>query len=172
VVQGGAERTRSALNTGIGTVVGSRMGRLLATGVDAVLGKSEELVERYLPGTDEELGECRPRHARHHLPNLGRTPGFLVTPPRDLVAEASHGRAPLCPRNGVQSSGGAHPSTGGGMFRCPAWDGPATRFSSPGPAAAAAGVEVASPERQRRRQSYFVRVGSLSAKLRHRALRR
>ncbi|XP_059687916.1 perilipin-3-like isoform X1 [Gavia stellata] len=91
-VQGGVERTRSALSTGVSTVVGSRVGRLLATGVDAVLGKSEELVERYLPGTDEEL--------------------------------------------------------------------------------AAAGIEVASPERQRRRQSYFVRVGSLSAKLRHRALRR
>ncbi|NWH43740.1 PLIN3 protein, partial [Fregata magnificens] len=91
-VQGGVERTRSALSTGVSNVVGSRVGRLLATGVDVVLGKSEELVERYLPGTDEEL-------------------------------------------------------------------------------AAAAGVDVASPERQRRRQSYFVRVGSLSAKLRHRALR-
>ncbi|NWU53037.1 PLIN3 protein, partial [Dromas ardeola] len=93
-VQGGVERTRSALSTGVCSVAGSRMGRLLATGVDAVLGKSEELVERYLPGTDEEL------------------------------------------------------------------------------AVAAARVEVASPERQRRWQSYFVRVGSLSAKLRHRALRR
>ncbi|XP_063214461.1 uncharacterized protein LOC134526473 [Chroicocephalus ridibundus] len=93
-VQGSVERTRSALSTGVSSVVGSRVGRLLATGVDAVLGKSEELVERYLPGTDEEL------------------------------------------------------------------------------AVAAAGVEVASPEWQRRWQSYFVRVGSLSAKLRHRALRR
>ncbi|KAM9618941.1 perilipin-3-like isoform 4-T4 [Morphnus guianensis] len=93
-VQGGVERTRSALGTGVSTVVGSRVGRLLATGVDTVLGKSEELVERYLPGTDEEL------------------------------------------------------------------------------AATAAGAEAATPERQRRWQSYFVRVGSLSAKLRHRALRR
>ncbi|KAM6369206.1 uncharacterized protein J5M81_014317 [Pluvialis apricaria] len=92
-VQGSVERTCSALSTGVSTVAGSRVGRLLATGVDAVLGKSEELVDRYLPGTEEEL-------------------------------------------------------------------------------AAAAGVEVASPERQRRWQSYFVRVGSLSAKLRHRALRR
>ncbi|GAB0200684.1 perilipin-3-like [Grus japonensis] len=90
-VQGGVERTRSALSTGVSTVVGSGVGRLLATGVDTVLGKSEELVERYLPGRDEEL--------------------------------------------------------------------------------AAAGVEAASPELRRRRQSYFVRVGSLSAKLRHRALR-
>ncbi|NXW25862.1 PLIN3 protein, partial [Circaetus pectoralis] len=94
-VQGGVERTRSALGSGVSTVVGSRVGRLLATGVDTVLGKSEELVERYLPGTDEELGES-----------------------------------------------------------------------------AAAGAEAATPERQRRWQSYFVRVGSLSAKLRHRALRR
>ncbi|XP_074784011.1 perilipin-3-like [Athene noctua] len=88
-VQGGVERTRAALSTGVSTVVASHVGQLLATGVDMVLGKSEELVERYLPGTDEELA-----------------------------------------------------------------------------------AEVATSERQRRRQSCFVRVGSLSAKLRHRALRR
>ncbi|XP_069734250.1 perilipin-3-like [Phaenicophaeus curvirostris] len=92
-VQGGVERTRSALSSSLSTVVGSRVGRLLATGVDTVLGKSDELVERYLPGMDEE----------------------------------------------------------------------------PGPAA---GVEVASVDQRRRWDSYFVRVGSLSAKLRHRALRR
>ncbi|XP_071655645.1 perilipin-3-like isoform X1 [Patagioenas fasciata] len=93
LARGGVERTRSALSTGVSTVVGSRMGQLLATGVDAVLGKSEELVERYLPGMDEQP---------------------LVT----------------------------------------------------------AGAEVASRERQRRRQSCFVRVGSLSAKLQQRALQR
>ncbi|XP_061322956.1 perilipin-3-like isoform X2 [Pezoporus flaviventris] len=87
-VQGGVARTCSALST----VAGSRVGQILATGVDSVLGKSEELVERYLPGTDEELGES--------------------------------------------------------------------------------GTEVAALGHQRRWQSYFVRVGSLSAKLRHRALRR
>ncbi|XP_053905972.1 perilipin-3-like isoform X2 [Cuculus canorus] len=92
-VQGSVERTRSVLSSGVSTVVGSRVGQLLATGMDTVLGKSEELVERYLPGMDEE---------------------------------------PV----------------------------------------AAAGVEVASLERQRRWDSYFVRVGSLSTKLRHRALRR
>ncbi|XP_054252057.1 perilipin-3-like [Indicator indicator] len=91
-VWGGVERTRLALSTGVGTVVGSRVGQLLATGVDAVLGKSEELVERYLPGTEEEP-------------------------------------------------------------------------------AGVADVEVTMPERPKRWQSCFVRVGSLSAKLRHRALR-
>lgn len=55
-VSGAVARTRSAL----GAVAGTRVGRLLATGVDAVLGKSEELLDRYLPRTDEELGECPP----------------------------------------------------------------------------------------------------------------
>ncbi|XP_065514899.1 perilipin-3-like isoform X3 [Lathamus discolor] len=87
-VQGGVARTCSALST----VAGSRVGQILAVGVDTVLEKSEELVERYLPGTDEEL--------------------------------------------------------------------------------AAAGADVAALGQQRRWQSCFVRVGSLSAKLRHRALRR
>ncbi|KAM6107175.1 perilipin-3-like [Pterocles gutturalis] len=86
-VSGAVEGTRWALST----AAGSRLGRLLATGADAVLGKSEELVERYLPGTDDEL---------------------VMTP----------------------------------------------------------GVEVASAGRLRRRQSCFVRVGSLSARLRRGAL--
>ncbi|NXI10429.1 PLIN3 protein, partial [Irena cyanogastra] len=94
-VSGVVARTRSAL----GAVAGTRVGRLLATGVDAVLGKSEELLDRYLPGTDEE-------------PEV--TTGTEVT----------------------------------------------------------RGTEVATQERQRRWQSYFVRVGSLSARLPHRALRR
>ncbi|KAM9174371.1 perilipin-3-like isoform 1-T1 [Mergus octosetaceus] len=94
-VQGSVERTRRALSTGISTVAGSRVGQLLATGADTVLEKSEELVEHYLPRTDEE--------------------------PAAPVAD---------------------------------------------------GTAAASLEQQRRWQSCFVRVGSLSAKLRHRALRR
>ncbi|NXS88790.1 PLIN3 protein, partial [Erpornis zantholeuca] len=94
-VSGAVARTRSAL----GAVVGTRVGRLLATGVDTVLGKSEELLDQYLPRTDEE-------------PEV--TTSMEVT----------------------------------------------------------TGTEVTSPEWQRRWQSYFVRVGSLSAKLPHQALRR
>ncbi|NXC06048.1 PLIN3 protein, partial [Orthonyx spaldingii] len=90
-VSGAVARTRSAL----GAVVGTRVGQLLATGVEAVLGKSEELLDRYLPGKDEELG-----------------------------TEVTTGTA------------------------------------------------VATPEWHRRWQSYFVRVGSLSAQLPRRALRR
>ncbi|XP_068776108.1 perilipin-5-like isoform X1 [Struthio camelus] len=56
-VQGGVERTRAALSAGVGTVVGSPVGRMVVTGVETVLGKSEELLDRYLPMTDEELAK-------------------------------------------------------------------------------------------------------------------
>ncbi|NXQ59055.1 PLIN3 protein, partial [Anthoscopus minutus] len=83
----------------LGAVVGTRVGQLLATGVGIMLGKSKELLDRYLPVTDEEL----------------------------------------------EVTGGTEVTTG---------------------------TEVAMQERQRRWQSYFVHVGSLSARLPHRALRR
>ncbi|NWH90616.1 PLIN3 protein, partial [Aegithalos caudatus] len=82
-VQGGVELTRSAVSSGVSTV-----GQM----VGSVLGKSEELVDHYLPMTDEELAKL------------------------------------------------------------------------------ATAVEGFEPEQQRQQQSYFVRLGSLSTKLRHRAL--
>ncbi|NXK67190.1 PLIN3 protein, partial [Sylvietta virens] len=86
-VQGGVELTRSAVSSGVSTV-----GQMVASGVGSVLGKSEELVDHYLPMTDEEL------------------------------------------------------------------------------ATLATAVEGFEPEQQRQQQSYFVRLGSLSTKVRHRAL--
>ncbi|OXB70316.1 UNVERIFIED_CONTAM: hypothetical protein H355_013652 [Colinus virginianus] len=56
-VRGGVERTRRVLGCSVSTVVGTRLGQLLASGTDTVLEKSEELVEHYLPATDEEPGE-------------------------------------------------------------------------------------------------------------------
>lgn len=98
-VQGGVERTRSVLSTGVSTVVGSRVGRLLATGVDTVLGKSEELVERYLPGTDEELGECRPQKpsprfggAEPPTPLLGTVTVPLLSPPQQRLGCSTPGQ--------------------------------------------------------------------------------
>ncbi|KYO30146.1 perilipin-3-like [Alligator mississippiensis] len=93
-VQGGVELTRAAVASGVSTVMGSAMGQMVASGMGAVLGKSEELVDHYLPMTDEELA------------NL---------------------------------------------------------------ATAVEGFDVASVEQQKQQQSYFVRLGSLSSKLRHRA---
>ncbi|XP_053821674.1 perilipin-3-like isoform X2 [Vidua chalybeata] len=86
-VQGGVELTRSAVSSGVSTV-----GQMVASGVGSVLGKSEELVDHYLPMTDEELAKL------------------------------------------------------------------------------ATSVEGFEPEQQRQQQSYFVRLGSLSTKVRHRAL--
>uniref|UniRef100_A0A8C9MWG8 Perilipin n=2 Tax=Serinus canaria TaxID=9135 RepID=A0A8C9MWG8_SERCA len=86
-VQGGVELTRSAVSSGVSTV-----GQMVASGVDSVLGKSEELVDHYLPMTDEELAKL------------------------------------------------------------------------------ATAVEGFEPEQQKQQHSYFVRLGSLSTKVRHRAL--
>ncbi|NXB03314.1 PLIN3 protein, partial [Cnemophilus loriae] len=86
-VQGGVELTRSAVSSGVSTV-----GQMVASGVGSVLGKSEELVDHYLPMTDEELAKL------------------------------------------------------------------------------ATAVEGFEPEQQRQQQSYFVRLGSLSTKVQHRAL--
>ncbi|XP_058714753.1 perilipin-3-like isoform X17 [Poecile atricapillus] len=112
-VSGAVARTRSAL----GAVVGTRVGRLLATGVGTVLGKSEELLDRNRPGTDGEL-----------------------------AAEA-----------GTEVTRGTEVTTGTEVTR-------GTEVAT--------GTEVAAQEQQRRWQSYFVGVGSLSARLPHRALRR
>ncbi|KAM3656784.1 perilipin-3-like isoform 5-T6 [Ammospiza maritima maritima] len=86
-VQGGVEMTRSAVSSGVSTV-----GQMVASRVDSVLGKSEELVDHYLPMTDGELAQL------------------------------------------------------------------------------ATAVEGFEPEQQRQQQSYFVRLGSLSSKVRQRAL--
>ncbi|NWU89875.1 PLIN3 protein, partial [Upupa epops] len=91
-VQGSVELTKSAVSSGVSTVMGSTVGQMVVSGVGSVLEKSEELVDHYLPMTDEELGKL------------------------------------------------------------------------------ATAVEGFEPEQQKQQQSYFVRLGSLSTKLRHRAL--
>uniref|UniRef100_A0A669QUZ7 Perilipin n=1 Tax=Phasianus colchicus TaxID=9054 RepID=A0A669QUZ7_PHACC len=90
-VQGSVELTKSAVSSGVTTVMGSTVGQMVASGVGSVLDKSEELVDHYLPMTDEELAKL------------------------------------------------------------------------------ATAVEGFEPEQQKKQQSYFVRLGSLSSKLQHRA---
>ncbi|NXP82369.1 PLIN3 protein, partial [Ramphastos sulfuratus] len=91
-VQGSVELTKSAVSSGVNTVMGTTVGQMVASGVGSMLEKSEELVDHYLPMTDEELAKL------------------------------------------------------------------------------ATAVEGFEPEQQKQQQSYFVRLGSLSTKLRHRAL--
>lgn len=54
-IQDGVEMTSFMVNSSINTA--KAVGNVVASGVDAVLWKSEELVDHYLPVTEEELGE-------------------------------------------------------------------------------------------------------------------
>uniref|UniRef100_A0A8D0L7M6 Perilipin n=1 Tax=Sphenodon punctatus TaxID=8508 RepID=A0A8D0L7M6_SPHPU len=56
-VQGSVQMTRSVVSSGVNTVMSSSVGQMVVSGVDAMLGKSEELVDHYLPITDEELAK-------------------------------------------------------------------------------------------------------------------
>lgn len=67
-VQDSMEMTRSVVTSSVNTVIGSRVGQMVVTGVDAMLGKSEELVDHYLPMTDQELGQCMLNRAGGKLP--------------------------------------------------------------------------------------------------------
>ncbi|XP_076977188.1 perilipin-3 isoform X2 [Tamandua tetradactyla] len=93
-VQSGVDMTKSVVTGGVHSVVGSRMGQLVLSGVDTVLGKSEEWADNHLPMTNEELANI---------------------------------------------------------------------------AASVEGFDIASVQRQRQEQSYFVRLGSLSSRLRQHA---
>ncbi|KAK2087097.1 Perilipin-3 [Saguinus oedipus] len=54
-VQSSVDKTKSAVTGGVQSVMGSRMGQMVLSGVDTVLGKSEEWVDNHLPLTDAEL---------------------------------------------------------------------------------------------------------------------
>ncbi|XP_054985179.1 perilipin-3 isoform X2 [Sorex araneus] len=93
-VQSGVDRTKCAVSSGVQSVMDSRVGQMVLSGVDTILGRSEEWVDNHLPMTDAELGRL------------------------------------------------------------------ATSLD---------GVDIASLQQQRQEQSYFVRLGSLSERLRQRA---
>ncbi|XP_032087686.1 perilipin-3-like [Thamnophis elegans] len=93
-VQSGVEMTRSAVSSSVNTVMESSVGQMVSSNLEAALGKSEQLVDHYLPMTDEELAKL---------------------------------------------------------------------------ATAVEGFEIGTVEKQKEQKSYFVRLGSLSSKLRHRA---
>ncbi|XP_044856117.1 perilipin-3-like [Mauremys mutica] len=56
-VQDSMKTTKSVVTDSMSTVVESRMGQLAISGMEAVLEKSEELLDHYLPMTDAELAE-------------------------------------------------------------------------------------------------------------------
>nr|XP_025044070.1 perilipin-3-like [Pelodiscus sinensis] len=56
-MQDGMKTTRSVVAEGMSTVVESRMGQLAISGMEAMLEKSEELLDHYLPMTEDELAK-------------------------------------------------------------------------------------------------------------------
>uniref|UniRef100_A0A8C3FIM4 Perilipin n=1 Tax=Chrysemys picta bellii TaxID=8478 RepID=A0A8C3FIM4_CHRPI len=56
-VQESVEVTKSAVTSSMSTVISSSMGQMAASGIDMALAKSEQLVDHYLPMTEEELGK-------------------------------------------------------------------------------------------------------------------
>ncbi|XP_068942893.1 perilipin-3 isoform X2 [Petaurus breviceps papuanus] len=56
-VQSGVDMTKSMVTSSVNTVMGSKVGQMVLSGMDTVLGKSEEWVDNYLPMTDEELAK-------------------------------------------------------------------------------------------------------------------
>ncbi|XP_041078167.1 perilipin-2 isoform X2 [Polyodon spathula] len=54
-VQESVEMTKAIVNSSVNTVMGSRVVKMVSTGVDTALSKSESLVDMYLPLTEEEL---------------------------------------------------------------------------------------------------------------------
>ncbi|XP_044856110.1 perilipin-3-like isoform X1 [Mauremys mutica] len=56
-VQDSMKTTKSMVTDSMSTVVESRMGQLAISGMEAVLERSEELLDHYLPMTDAELAE-------------------------------------------------------------------------------------------------------------------
>lgn len=93
-VQTGVDATKCAVASGVQSVMGSRVGQMVLSGVDTMLGKSEEWMDNHLPMTDAELARL---------------------------------------------------------------------------ATSLEGFDIASVQQQRQEQSYFVRLGSLSERLRQRA---
>ncbi|KAM5189844.1 perilipin-3 isoform 1-T2 [Callospermophilus lateralis] len=93
-VQSGVDMTKSMVTSGVHSVMGSRVGQMVMSGVDTMLCRSEEWMDNHLPMTDEELARI---------------------------------------------------------------------------ATSLEGFDVASVQQQRQEQSYFVRLGSLSERLRQRA---
>ncbi|XP_078411822.1 perilipin-3-like [Cetorhinus maximus] len=57
VVHGGIEKTKTVMVVGVNTVMASRVGQMVVNGVDSALNKSEEMVDHYLPMTEEELAK-------------------------------------------------------------------------------------------------------------------
>ncbi|XP_075753368.1 perilipin-3-like isoform X3 [Pelodiscus sinensis] len=70
-VQGSVDSTKSVMTYSVSTAMGSRMGQMAMSGMEAVLEKSEELLDQYLPITDEEQEQEAPLQHPSYFVRLG-----------------------------------------------------------------------------------------------------
>uniref|UniRef100_A0A8C8VJI0 Perilipin n=1 Tax=Pelusios castaneus TaxID=367368 RepID=A0A8C8VJI0_9SAUR len=70
-VQDSMETTRSVMTHSMSAIMESSVGQKVVSSIDALLGISEELVDHYLPITDEELGQEQQREPKSYYVRLG-----------------------------------------------------------------------------------------------------
>ncbi|XP_028260178.1 mannose-6-phosphate receptor binding protein 1 [Parambassis ranga] len=76
-VMGGVELTRAAVSGGIGTVMGTRMGQMVSSGMGLALSRSENWVDQNLPLTERELAAVAEPTACE-VTSLSASPSYFV----------------------------------------------------------------------------------------------
>ncbi|XP_029002891.1 mannose-6-phosphate receptor binding protein 1 isoform X2 [Betta splendens] len=76
-VMGGVEMTRAAVSGGIGTVMGTRMGQMVSSGMGLALSRSEDWVDQNLPLTERELAAVA-EPAVSEETTLSTSPNYFV----------------------------------------------------------------------------------------------
>lgn len=79
-VMGGVELTRAAVSGGISTVMGTRMGQMVSSGMGLALSRSENWVDQNLPLTERELAALAESTSSDmmHAPSPPVSPSYFV----------------------------------------------------------------------------------------------
>ncbi|XP_028857060.1 mannose-6-phosphate receptor binding protein 1 [Denticeps clupeoides] len=76
-VMGGVEMTRAAVSEGINTVMGTRMGQMVSSGMGLALTHSENWVDQHLPLSDRELAALAEPN-EEMVSEVGSSPSYFV----------------------------------------------------------------------------------------------
>ncbi|KAJ8419007.1 hypothetical protein AAFF_G00005060 [Aldrovandia affinis] len=78
-MMGGMELTRAAMSGGLNTVLGSRVGQMMSSGVGLALRQSEDWVDQNLPLSERELAAlAEPAPDVEAQPAVGSSPSYFV----------------------------------------------------------------------------------------------
>ncbi|KAK2907761.1 hypothetical protein Q8A73_008834 [Channa argus] len=76
-MMGGVEMTRAVVSSGISTVMGTKMGQMVSSGVGLALSRSEDWVDQNLPLTERELAALA-EPATNEVASLSTSPSYFV----------------------------------------------------------------------------------------------